>query len=111
MEEKKAAAVPSFDAKDVEENKGMAALSYIGLLFLVPMLAKKDSKFAQAHAKQGMVLFIAVVIVSFIAWIPVIGWLLGVAAVVIMIMGVVNTLQGKYWPIPLLHDLTTKFNL
>ena len=42
---------------DVEANKTVAALSYISILFLVPLLGKRDSKFAQFHAKQGLILF------------------------------------------------------
>lgn len=47
-----------FDAQDIEKHKGIACLSYIFLLFLVPLLTEKESKFAQFHAKQGMALFI-----------------------------------------------------
>jgi uncharacterized membrane protein len=110
MEEKKAAPQTEelrFDAKDVEENKVMACLSYLGVLFLVPLLAKKDSKFAQAHAKQGMALFICEVILAII---PYLGWLLELAAVVIAIIGLINALQGKFWKIPGLYDISKKFN-
>jgi hypothetical protein len=39
------------DPKDVADNKLVAALSYIWILFLIPLLAKRDSKFCQFHAK------------------------------------------------------------
>ena len=55
-EKKEAAPAPSGSSKDVEENKAMAAIGYLGILFLIPLLANKDSPFAQYHAKQGMVL-------------------------------------------------------
>ena len=48
-----------YDAKDISDNKGMAILSYFGPLVLIPILAKKESKFARFHANQGLVLFIA----------------------------------------------------
>lgn len=95
-----------FDPKDVEENKVMACLSYVGILFLIPMLAKKDSKFCQEHARQGAVMFVALLI----SVIPVIGWLLGVVVLVLDVIAVVNTLQGKYWKIPVAYDLSRKFN-
>lgn len=109
MEENKKAPVEElrFDAKDVEENKVMACLSYLGILFLVPLLAKKDSKFAQTHAKQGMALFICEVILAII---PYLGWLLELAVVVIAIIGLINALQGKFWKIPGLYDISKKFN-
>jgi hypothetical protein len=41
---------------DVQQNRGIAWLSYVGLLFLVPMFAKKDSPYCQYHVKQGATL-------------------------------------------------------
>ena len=109
MEENKKAPAEElrFDAKDIEENKVMACLSYLGILFLIPLLAKKDSKFAQAHAKQGMALFILEVILAII---PYLGWLLEFAVVIIAIIGLINALQGKFWKIPGLYDISKKFN-
>ena len=39
--------VPKFDPKDVEDHKVMAALSYVGILFLIPLLVLTQSRFAQ----------------------------------------------------------------
>ena len=97
--------------KDIEENKTVAALSYIWVLCLVPLLTKKKSKFAQFHAKQGLILFIAEIVGIFIFWIPVIGWALGIALLVVSIMGVLKTLNGEWWKIPYVYDLSKKFNL
>lgn len=46
------------DAKDIDANKGMAIISYLGPLCLVPFLVSKESKFSQYHAKQGLNLFV-----------------------------------------------------
>lgn len=97
-----------FDAKDIEENKVFAALSYIGVLVFIPLLTKKDSVFAQTHAKQGLVTLIAVVILSFI---PIVGWALAIVVIVMNIIALVHALQGKYWKIPLAHDMTKKMNI
>ena len=40
----------AFDSNDVAQNKVMGILAYIGFLFLVPLLAAKDSKYARFHA-------------------------------------------------------------
>jgi hypothetical protein len=58
MDEQQPNIPPSADQKDIQDNKAITYLSYIGLLFLVPMLAKKESKFAMFHAKQGLILTI-----------------------------------------------------
>lgn len=97
-----------FDAKDIAENKVMAALSYVGILVLVPLLAKKDSKFAQAHAKQGVITCIAAILIG---WIPMIGWLLAVVILVIDLIALISALQGKFWKIPLAYDLSKKLNI
>lgn len=37
--------------------RALAILSYLSILFVVPLKAKKDSLFVQFHARQGGVLF------------------------------------------------------
>lgn len=101
--------------KDIEENKAIAVLSYIGILCLVPLLAKKESRFAQFHAKQGLVLFIVEVVVYIISIIPIIGWLIGIIGtlifIVISVIGIIKVLNGEYWEMPLIADLAKKINL
>ncbi|MDD2786277.1 MAG: DUF4870 domain-containing protein [Patescibacteria group bacterium] len=94
----------SFDAKDIQDNKVIAALAYI--VFFLPLIAAKDSKFGKEHAKQGLVLLIA----SLIIWvagmvIPVIGWFIigplgSILILVIAIIAIIKTLQGEFWEIP-----------
>lgn len=47
-----AQAEPTGDA-DVQQNKGIAWLSYLGLLLLIPLFARKNSEYCQYHVKQG----------------------------------------------------------
>ncbi len=47
-----------YDKTDVEANKVMALLSYLGFLVIVPILAAKHSPYARFHANQGLVLFL-----------------------------------------------------
>lgn len=109
-------AEPTGDQGDIEKNKVMAVLSYIGILCLIPLLAAKESKFAQFHAKQGLVLFLAEVLLSILYAIPVlnvvmvfVGWIIYILLVVLAIMGIVNALQGKYWKMPVLGGFAEKF--
>lgn len=51
---------PDSDAADIEKNKVFAVLAYLGLLFLVPLLAAPQSKFARYHTNQGVVLFLSI---------------------------------------------------
>ncbi len=99
--------MPLSDEQDIEQNKIWALLAYIHILFLIPLLAKKESKFAQFNAKQGLIMFV----LEFFVWIPILGWLLGIALFIVWIIVVINVLQGKYWKIPVIGDLTEKINI
>ena len=44
--------VVSGDA-DVQQNKGIAWLSYINLLFLIPLFVRKTSEYCKFHVKEG----------------------------------------------------------
>ncbi len=107
------------DKKDMEENKVVAAIGYLFILCLLPLLGKKDSKFAQFHGKQGLVLTIAAVVLwvaSFIlAFIPIIGWLAmfvgWIALVVLAIMGIMKALAGEYWEMPFLGQYAKEIKL
>lgn len=99
---------PTPDQKDVEENKVFAALAYLGILVLVPLLAKKESKFAMFHAKQGLVLLIGWAIAWILSFIF-IGFILDIVLLIFSIWGLINALTGKYVKLPLVGDLAEKF--
>lgn len=106
-----------YDPKDIEANKVMALLSYLGILVLVPLFAAKESKFARFHANQGLILCLAAIaygvaysIVSSIllalSWrlytvVSLIG-LLGFAFAVWAVIGIINSLNGKAKELPVI---------
>jgi uncharacterized membrane protein len=47
----------------------MIVLSYLWILFLVPLLVEKDDREVQWHAKHGLVITVAEIIVWIIVWI------------------------------------------
>ena len=96
---------------DIEANKTIAALSYVWILCLVPLLGKRDSKFAQFHAKQGLVLFIIEIIAGLIFWFPLFGQLLMLAIAVVAVMGIIKALNGEWWEIPYIYEWSKKINL
>lgn len=49
---------PISPTSDIENNKVMAVLSYLGILCLIPAFGAKDSPFARFHANQGISLAI-----------------------------------------------------
>lgn len=94
------------NSKDAEENKIIAALGYLGFLCLLPLLLKKDSPFAQHHGKQGLVLLIAWLILWLVNVIPFVGqvlWALGsIGILILVLLGIVNALNGNMWEMPVL---------
>lgn len=98
------------DPADVEKNKGMAILAYI--IFFIPLLAAKDSKFAMYHANQGLILFLAALVANVVsAIIPFIGWfliwpLVTLALVVLAVLGIINAAQGQMKPLPIIGKYT-----
>jgi uncharacterized membrane protein len=115
-------------AKEVEAGKGMAILSYISILALIPYFTEKTNKFVRYHAIQGLNLAIIGVgygvvmmiinriiwsmscrdlftcvnglgVYSFINFIFMLGWL---AIGVVSIIGIVNAASGEEKELPVL---------
>ena len=102
----------SFDQNDIQSNRLMAALSYIGILFLIPLFAAKESPYARFHCNQGFVLFLASLIANFayrfLRKVPLVGIaaaLLSLAVFVLAIVGIVNAAQGKAKELPLIGGI------
>ena len=105
----------NFNKEDIEQNKFISALSYVGILVLIPLLAKKESPYAQFHAKQGLVLLVAWIAVGIVTVIPVLGWVVGfigsIILFVLFIIGLVNSLGGQAKELPLIGQFGDKFNI
>lgn len=106
-----------FGSQDIDDNKLISILSYIGILFLIPLFVRKDSAYARYHVNQGLVLFVAELVWSVIfkilsvvlGWIPVvgilvsvIGWVVEVIFLVLAIIGIINTINGKAKDLPVI---------
>lgn len=102
---------PQIDPADADNNVAMGILAYI--IFFIPLLAARDSKFAMYHANQGFVLFLSAVILNvaaniigrlllpFYAWYYLID-LVNLAVFVMAIIGIVNAAQKKTVPLPII---------
>ena len=53
-----------YDMKDIEENKVFALFSYLGFLFIIPLIARPNSKYCKFHVNQGIILCIVNAIVA-----------------------------------------------
>lgn len=96
---------------DAQDNKVMAILAYI--IFLVPLLAAKDSPFARYHTNQGLVLFICAfaagivlgILIFIIPFLALISWILNLGVLALMIIGIINASKGEMKPLPLIGSI------
>lgn len=102
----------------------MLVLAYLWLLALIPLLVEKEDAEVQWHAKNGLILTIAEVILYvvlgilyfIISFIPVLGSILGcllfavlwIGVLVVHIMGIVKAVKGERFVIPMLSDYVAK---
>ena len=103
------------DNKEIQEGKVFAVIAYLWILCLVPLLLKKENKFALFHAKQGLVLFICEIALWLIGIIPILGWLISIlgslACGILALVGIIQALMGNYWKMPLLGDYAEKISI
>ena len=101
--------------KEIQEGKIFAVIAYLWILCLVPLLLKKENKFALFHAKQGLVLFICEIALWIIGIIPFLGWFISVlgslACGILALIGIIQALMGSYWKMPLLGDYAEKIKI
>ena len=99
------------DKKDVEDNKVLAAISYLWILCLVPLFLKRDSKFAQFHAKQGLIMFLIELAGSLVFWFPLFGQVLALALLLVALFAAYKALNGEWYKLPYVYDWSKKINL
>ncbi|MBE2219364.1 MAG: hypothetical protein IAE90_14225 [Ignavibacteria bacterium] len=118
-------AVASITQADIEDGKMMAILAYI--IFLVPLFAARDKKFAMYHTEQAIALWIAFIAIYIVITIltiivnqisstlgcviSILGILPWLAYIVLWIMGLMNAVGGKVKELPLVGAWGAKFNL
>ena len=107
---------PEFDSADIEKNRLLSLFAYLGPFILIPFLAAKDSKFAHYHVKQGLVLFIAALILGIVdsllggifllgTIIHIVCVILGLAILALAILGIYYAVTGKAKDLPLISKV------
>lgn len=103
------------------EKKGgnvMAIFAYLWILIIIPFLTDaKDDPFVKYHLKQGLALIIFDIIGWAVAvgigWFPVIGWIIvwlwWLVSIILVIMGIVNVLNGQEKELPWIGHYAKSF--
>jgi uncharacterized membrane protein len=103
----------------------MIVLSYIGLLALIPLLTEKEDKEVQWHAKHGLVLFVAWIVLMVAAQVVIVMLntissslgcvvsmatpFLGLAYFVVVIMCILKGTRGQRFIIPGVSQFADRF--
>jgi len=123
---------PEATEEQIKDGKSIAWLSYLGIFFLIPLLAHKDNPFSKYHARQGMVLFFAYVAIGILwgilgaiaaaiamatygggaicalfLWIIMVIVFMGLG--VLAIIGIIQAATGKFWKVPIFGGIAEKW--
>ena len=98
-----------------EENVA-GALCYLltwltGLVFL---LIEKDNEFVRFHARQSILVFLPLTVLSFMfSWIPFLGWVIGgllwLLTIILWLVLMIKAYQGAKFKLPWAGDLAEKW--
>lgn len=102
------------DPGDIQQNKTVAIFAYFGILFIIPLLAAPNSRFAKFHANQGLVLFLIEcafsVCISVVSWFAFLRYIVGsfavIAVIIFIVLGVVNAANGEAKELPLIGKIS-----
>ena len=105
-------------ANKESENKVIFILSYLGILFFLPLVSCPHSKIGRFHANQSLLLLIASVagqiiisvlssILLAISWrlwaiTSLLSWAWAIAILALVILGMVNANKGEQKPLPVI---------
>lgn len=97
-------------SSELKNKRTLAALSYLWIFCLIPLLKSKD-EFVQFHAKQGLIIFFIELILSLVGWIPLVGWLASVVVTIVALIGLIKALNGEKWKIPYIYEWSQKIKI
>jgi uncharacterized membrane protein len=98
---------------EVKEGMVWGILAYVYIFCLVPLLFKRENKFALFHGRQGLVIFLATLFINFGVKpiVPLLGNVLIAIFAALSIVGIYKVIRGEYWEIPVVSDIATKTNI
>jgi uncharacterized membrane protein len=112
---------PQLSQQEIDSGKTMAILSYIPIVFIglivsIVSISSKNNAFALYHAKQALTLYICA-IAGALCCVPLFLICIGVplliavevAALVLCILGIINSSSGQCKPLPIIAPLADKW--
>lgn len=112
---------PGGGAAPSSDRSVMLVLSYLGILALIPLLVKKDDKEVQWHAKNGLALTVAWILLWIVVAIvehflpafitcglAMIHCVVALGFIVVIIMAIMKALKGERMRFPVITDFAEK---
>ena len=93
----------------------MSILAYIGVLVIIPLLMEKENMAVRFHVRQGLVLLVIELIAWVVAeWMFLLAFPMGIVnigALILSIIGIVNVVQKRQQPLPLVGQFAEHFKV
>ncbi|MBX9449751.1 MAG: hypothetical protein KL787_08565 [Taibaiella sp.] len=107
---------PNISHNSILDGKTTAIISYltlIGLIIAFVQNSEKKNPFANFHIRQSLGLMCTGLALSLINIIPLLGWIICIVGMfvllVLWIMGLLNAINGKETPVPVIGNLYGKW--
>lgn len=102
--------------KTITDGKTTATIAYItliGLIIAFVQNGEKKNTFAAYHIRQSLGLMCTGFVLGLANIIPILGWIISILGTIVLIVlwitGLMNAINGKEQPIPLLGNLYSKW--
>ena len=94
------------NTKISRESRINSFFSYFFIFSVILYITKKDDKFVQFHARQGIVVFVLMIIGLF----PVLGVPLFILSIVLAVIGASKAYVGEEFKIPFIYKYANKID-
>lgn len=108
--------------QDIQASKGMSVLCYLGFLFIIPLLAGKNTPYVKFHIRQGFNLFLLEVLLNLVKWVAnllfdnflfmslMVGLnfifaILNILCITFAVMGVLGVVNGRARELPIIGKI------
>ena len=96
----------NFTPEDIKANKGMAVVSIIGILWIIPLIQKTESPFVKHYMNIGVWMTILGAAYGVLKFIPYIGGILAlIVSILLTILGIISlvfAITDKAYDLPLI---------
>ncbi|MEZ4786661.1 MAG: hypothetical protein R2790_01965 [Flavobacterium haoranii] len=86
----------------------IAYLTIFGLIIAFVMNSEKKYEFSTYHIKQSLGILVTGLAIGVIGVIPILGWIISVLGsfflIFLWVMGLINAVNGKLFPVPVLGE-------